>query len=252
MRVEVSFSKFIAIAIICLLSDITYSQIISSGEIIFERRTNLEKRFEGSDIMGGRNRDWMKKPKVDEFVLYFNDTSALFKPLPPALEDQEREWATMKNTTYQNLGEDKMEREFNIYGTAVYLTEALKTREWIITENRREIAGYNTRQALWVANDSTRVYAWYAEQLVPSVGPESFNGLPGVILGLAIEDGGVVYFAKSVKPLSNKNFKDLMPKGRGRTSFTSNKELTEFVTNALSGRGGRSNAGRMLDDLFVW
>jgi len=252
MRVEVIFSKFIAIAIICLLSDITYSQTISSGEIVFERRTNLEKRFEGSDLMGGRNRDWMKKPKVDEFVLYFNDTSALFKPLPPALEDQEREWATMKNTTYQNLGEDKMEREFNIYGTAVYLTEALKTREWIITENRREIAGYNTRQALWVANDSTRVYAWYAEQLVPSVGPESFNGLPGVILGLAIEDGGVVYFAKSVKPLSNKNFKDLMPKGRGRTSFTSNKELTEFVTNALSGRGGRSNAGRMLDDLFVW
>ncbi|HLS30381.1 MAG TPA: hypothetical protein VK021_05965, partial [Flavobacteriaceae bacterium] len=80
----------------------------------------------------------------------------------------------------------------------------------------------------------------------------SFNGLPGVILGLAIEDGGVVYFAKSVKPLSNKNFKELMPKGRGRSSYNSSQELFEFVNNVLSGRGGRSNAGRMLDDIFVW
>lgn len=252
MRVEVIFSNFITIALICLLSDVVYSQTIHSGEIVFERRTNLEKRYEGSDLMGGRNRDWMKTPKIDEFVLYFNDTSALFKPIPPALEDQDREWATMKNTTYQNLEQGKMEREFNLYGTAVYLYDSLKTREWIITENRRDIAGYNTRQALWVANDSTRIYAWYAEQLTPSVGPESFNGLPGVILGLAIEDGGVVYFAKSVKPLSNKNFKELMPKGRGRSSYNSSQELFEFVNNVLSGRGGRSNAGRMLDDIFVW
>ena len=47
-------------------------------------------------------------------------------------------------------------------------------------------------------NDSTRIYAWYCDEISASVGPESFYGLPGAILGLATEDGGVIYFAKSI------------------------------------------------------
>ncbi|HEX4887212.1 MAG TPA: hypothetical protein VFV37_04115, partial [Luteibaculaceae bacterium] len=31
-----------------------------------------------------------------------------------------------------------------------------------------------------------------------TAGPETFNGLPGLILGLATEDGGVIYFARQV------------------------------------------------------
>ncbi|MGZ4038336.1 MAG: GLPGLI family protein, partial [Bacteroidia bacterium] len=72
-------------------------------------------------------------------------------------------------------------------------------RKWKITDNTRNIAGYNCRKAIWRVNDSTRIYAWYAQELMVSTGPESFNGLPGVILGLATEDGGVVYFAKKVE-----------------------------------------------------
>lgn len=34
---------------------------------------------------------------------------------------------------------------------------------------------------------------------MPSIGPESFLGLPGAILGMATEDGGVIYFAKRVE-----------------------------------------------------
>ena len=43
----------------------------------------------------------------------------------------------------------------------------------------------------------------YTDQILPSTGPETFNGLPGTILGLATEDGGVVYFAKKIEKNSN-------------------------------------------------
>lgn len=247
MKVGVDGSKIIAVIVFLFMTTLTFGQVIRSGEIVFEKRTNLEKRFEGQDRMG-RSNEWMKKPKIDEYTLYFTDSTSLFKPIMPEVGDDDREWATMKNTTYQNLNSNVLEREFSFYGSKIYLSDSLKKREWIITENVRTIAGYKTKQALWIANDSTNIYAWYSEQILPSVGPESFNGLPGAILGLALEDGGVVYFAKEVKPLSKNNIEKEMPKGKAKDYFTSEK-LKTYVLDLFSKRG---SGGRLLDDVFVW
>jgi len=248
MKVEIIGSRLLTVMTVLVLTSWSFSQVLQSGEIVFERRTNLEKRYEGSDRMSARSKDWMKEPKTDEFVLYFTETSSLFKPILPEVGDDDREWSTMKNTTYQNFSSGKLERQFSYYGSEIYLSDTIKTRPWIITENRRNIAGYETKQALWIANDSTKIYAWYAEQIVPSVGPESFNGLPGAILGLALEDGGVVYFAKSVKPLSKSNFEKEMPKGKPK-DYYSNEGLRKMVMELFSVGG---SGGRILDDVFIW
>ena len=247
MKVEINGSKWMLIIVLMLLTSWSYSQVINSGEIVFEKRTNLEKRYEGSERRG-RSNEWMKEPKIDEYVLYFTDSSSLFNPILPEVGDEDREWSTMKNTTYQNLTSGLLERLFSYYGSEIYLLDSLRKREWIITENRSEIAGFETKQALWIANDSTKIYAWYSEQIIPSVGPESFNGLPGAILGLALEDGGVVYFAKEVKPLSKSNIEKEMPKGKPKDYYSS-IELRKLVKELFSAGG---SGGRILDDVFVW
>lgn len=252
MKVEIDFSKIglPLMVVLCLIMNDVLGQALHSGEIVFKRRTNLEKRYEDSGMGGSSNfKKMLKEPKFDKYVLYFNDTSCLFKPLLPEVGEEDREWSTMKNTTYQNFTSDEMEREFNFMGTKVYLTDSIRERKWIITENHRDIAGYDAKQAMWKANDSTKIFAWYAEKIVPSVGPESFNGLPGAILGLAIEDGGVVYFAEKVKPLSEENFKELMPSGKKKNTYTE-PELLEYVNQMLEGRG--MTGGRMKDDLIIW
>lgn len=249
---NIDFSKIGVFVIFFAFTGFIYGQIMESGEILFERRTNLEKRYEGSKQMSTFSKKWLKEPKIDEFVLYFNSTSALFKPLPPALEDEDREWATMQNTTYQDLTTKVMNREFSFYGTSVFLNDSVKNREWIITENYRDIAGFSTRQAYWDANDTTRIYAWYSDQLVPSVGPESYSGLPGTILGLAIEDGGVVYFAKSVKPLSKPNFKSMISKGKDKNTYIGEEGLKEMIDKVIIARVGKESLGRTLDDFYVW
>ena len=248
MKAEIIGSKLIAVVVVLIMGTWSYGQVVRTGEIVYERRTNLEKRYEGTDRMSARSKDWMKTPKIDEFVLYFTDSTSLFKPILPEVGDDDREWSTMKNTTYQNFSTGKLERQFSYYGSEIYLSDTIKTREWIITENTRTIAGFETKQALWIANDSTRIYAWYAEQILPSIGPESFNGLPGAILGLALEDGGVVYFAKEIKPLSKTNLQKEMPKGKPK-DYLSNKELKKMVMELFSVGG---SGGRILDDVFVW
>ncbi|MBI2723221.1 MAG: GLPGLI family protein [Bacteroidetes bacterium] len=172
---------------------------IRSGRITFERKTNLFKKFKGEDDVS----QWLKeedKIKVDYFELTFNDTCSLFKPQESDLREK-MEWATAKNIVYQNLNTNKRYLIKNFWGEELHLTDSLFKRKWKITQSSRKIAGYNCRKAIWQANDSTKIYAWFSYDIVPSLGPESFNGLPGTILGLATEDGGVIYFAKKLEIL---------------------------------------------------
>ena len=169
---------------------------IRYGKITYERKTNLYKKFKDDEA-----KDWLRpedKNKVDVFELYFTDSASVFKPQESDLKER-MSWATSKNTVYQNFAENKCLSVKSIWGEDLYLMDSLVDREWKITESKRVISGYNCRKAIWQQNDSTRIYAWYTDDIVPNVGPESFYGLPGAILGLATEDGGVIYFAKSVE-----------------------------------------------------
>lgn len=132
-------------------------------------------------------------------------------------------WATSKNVVYQQYTQNKRLTLKSIWGEQLYVEDTLYKREWKITDSKRVICGYNCRKAIWQANDSTRLYAWYCDDIVPSVGPESFYGLPGAILGLATEDGGVIYFAKTVE-LKKPTMETVIPK-RGKNKIYSSAEL---------------------------
>ena len=87
----------------------------------------------------------------------------------------------------------------NLWGTPAYMKDTPAERKWKITDRSREFDGYKGIRAIWQMNDSTRIYAWFCPDIVPVSGPEGFRDLPGLILGIASEDGSVVYFAKEVE-----------------------------------------------------
>lgn len=180
--------------ILLLFTGVCYGQI-SSAKITYERKTNLYKKFKSHDVQNWI--DESDKIKIEYFELYVTDTCSLFKPQESELREKYG-WATSKNTVYQNFNHGTRYLIKTIWGEELHLTDSLFKRSWQITESTRNIVGYNCRKAIWQANDTTRIYAWFSYDILPSTGPESFNGLPGTILGLATEDGGVVYFAKKV------------------------------------------------------
>ncbi|MCE3280905.1 MAG: hypothetical protein K0S44_3096 [Bacteroidetes bacterium] len=210
----------ILLIILFLFPVFSFSQV-SSGKIIYERKTNLYKKFKGEDV-----KEWLReedKNKVDVLELYFNDSLSYFKPQDSELKER-MSWATEKNVVYQNLAADKRFTIKDVWGEKIYIEDSLWRRTWKITESTRTIAGYNCRKAIWQANDSTRIYAWYSEELTTSTGPESFNGLPGTILGLATEDGGVIYFAKTVE-VSKQDAVLLVPPPKGKFKIYKTAEI---------------------------
>ncbi len=189
-------SRSLAILLALFLGAPVYSQI-SSAKVTYERKTNLHKKFKD----WGDVKEWISadnKTKVDFFELYFSDSLSCFKPKESDIRER-MDWATSQNTVYQDFSKKRRLSIKKIWGETVTVEDTLFLRQWKITSSKRNICGYSCRKAIWEINDSTRIYAWYANDLMVSTGPESFNGLPGVILGLATEDGGVIYFAKSVE-----------------------------------------------------
>jgi GLPGLI family protein len=83
--------------------------------------------------------------------------------------------------------------------------------------------------------------------LVPSVGPEGFCGLPGTILGLATEDGGIIYFAKKVEATNPTKEEMLIEVGKNKL-FTINELRIKIEKDYSSTPWGK----RMFDDLFRW
>ena len=188
--------KLLLLFSVLLFANSVATAQIPSGKIVYERKTNLYKKFKNDDV-----KEWLQpedKNKVDVFELYFNDSLSVFKEQESDLKER-MSWATSKNTVYQNRNRNYRLTIKSLWGEQMYVEDTLYKRQWKITDIKRNISGYKCRKAIWKANDTTTIYAWYSEEIMTSTGPESFYGLPGTILGLATEDGGVIYFARSVE-----------------------------------------------------
>ena len=192
------FKNILATSVIVLLSTISIAQM-TQGKIVYERRTNLKKTI-GDNPRFGKMINDDNKIRKENFELLFNDSTSVFRYIE---EEEEEEGGMMKyftqrNTLYQNLPDNEFLLVANMFGQDVYLSDSTAQRSWAVTDSKRKFAGYMCRKAVWEMNDSTRFYAWFSPDIVPSMGPEGFSGLPGAILGLATENGAIVYFASEV------------------------------------------------------
>jgi GLPGLI family protein len=231
-------------AVLLSLQAWAQTDYISTGKIIFERRTNLEKRF--TDQRMKRFVTEANKIRIESFQLAFNDTSSYFAVVP-SNEPEEMAWLTTKNAYYQNLNESSQLMMLAVFGQNVYVQDSLPQRTWKITDSKRTICGYECRKAIYQKNDSTRLYAWYSPILTPSVGPEGFCGLPGTILGLATEDGGIVYFAKKIDLVAPKKEELLLNPGKNKV-FT----IAELRQKIEKEYGSTPWGKSLFNDLFRW
>lgn len=231
-------------AVLLSLQAWAQTDYISTGKIIFERRTNLEKRF--TDQRMKRFVTEANKIRIESFQLAFNDTSSYFAVVP-SNEPEEMAWLTTKNAYYQNLNESSQLMMLAVFGQNVYVQDSLPQRTWKITDSKRTICGYECRKAIYQKNDSTRLYAWYSPILTPSVGPEGFCGLPGTILGLATEDGGIVYFAKKIDFVAPKKEELLLNPGKNKV-FT----IAELRQKIEKEYGSTPWGKSLFNDLFRW
>ena len=190
---------------------------IESGKIEFERKQNMYKIL---NILYGNKDEAYYKNYVDDyksknpqfvttqFSLTFNTQKAFYQPLPTqTLAAGLISTCAFTNTVLSDLVSQISQSQKNVLATDFVITDSLPKIKWRITNETREIAGFTCRRANALILDSVYVVAFYTDEIVPKVGPEAFTGLPGMILGVALPDEQVTWFATKFTPIVDNSLK---------------------------------------------
>lgn len=175
-------------------------QLVLSGKITFERKENLHKQFTGNDNWSEEYIKRIPKYRVDLFQLTFNTHQSLYKILEEAEGPFSNWWRTAAfNTVSLDLDKNRYKAQKTIYERDYQIEDSIPQYQWKLLGEYREIAGYNCRKASTIVMDSLYIIVFFSDEIPVSAGPESFTGLPGMILGVVIPRLNYTYFATKIE-----------------------------------------------------
>lgn len=191
------------------------SVFVNRGKIKFERKVNTfaampiflrETRTVPNDEVATFMQQYrLTSPQfwVDSFELAFDEVQSLYQPVNPDINFSQTFQIPVayKNKVYSNFTTGIAFTQKQAFEQAFFIKDSVKTLKWKLTEETREIAGYECHRANALLFDSIYIVAFYTDEILPRGGPESFNGLPGMILGVAIPHQHITIFAESVTPM---------------------------------------------------
>lgn len=196
-------------------------KFISSGRIEFEKRVNQFSFYDKEDDEA----PWvieMKKtfPKMVNEVYYldFNEQKSVYK-LGKENTDVKYMWGrkpSETDVTVQDVQNNQILVQRDIFEQTYLVKDSLRSYDWKISNETRTIAGFECRKAVTKICDSVYIVAFYTDEITVSSGPESFGGLPGMILGLAVPRLQITWFATKVE-LKEPSETILNPKQKGKT-----------------------------------
>ncbi|MES3016836.1 MAG: GLPGLI family protein [Bacteroidota bacterium] len=191
-----------------------HSNFAFEGVIEFEKSTNMLAQI---PRMINKDNEIFYRPAFDQYkatqpqfrilksTLAFSKDKSLFTPIDPEagprnVFNEQVAIAPQNNIIYTDFAANKSVAQKTIYEERFLVTDSIRKITWKITSETRDIAGYTCRRANAIMMDSIYVVAFYTDEIPVSGGPESFSGLPGMILGVALPHENVTWFAKLVTP----------------------------------------------------
>jgi GLPGLI family protein len=241
--------NFILIAIFLFASQLSFAQnthFTTVGSIEFEKTVNMfamikkqitkdnESYMQQAFDQYKKSQPQFKKLKS---TLYFANNKTMFKP---DAEDGTQggffggAQTTQNNVIRTDLGTGTFISQKKVFEETFLVKDSIRNITWKITDETRDIAGYTCRRANAIVLDSIYVVAFYTDEISVSGGPESFAGLPGMILGVALPHENITWFATKVNEvtLDPKNFN---PPTKGKP--VNNKQLRTTLQSALKDWG---------------
>ncbi len=180
------------------------TQFIQFGKVEYEKKINQHKPLE-DDKDNVWNVERMKAiPKfvTDIYELRFNDKKCVYKLARVNLDNKYMMWGAKPSETdaiVNDLQNNIISSQKDIFENTYLIKDSSRNLEWKISDETREIAGFECRKAVTKICDSVYVVAFYTDQIPISAGPENFGGLPGLILGLAVPRLYTTWFATKLE-----------------------------------------------------
>jgi len=167
--------------------------------------------------------------KILRSTMVFGGNKTLYTPIVPDVPPANTFNSPMSeqlNTVYSDFNTQTSALLKNIADASFLVKDSVRKITWKITNETRDIAGYTCRRANGLVLDSVYVVAFFTDKIPVSGGPESFNGLPGMILEVAVPHENVTWIATKVT-VADVPDATIAPPKKGRA--VNNKQLYETL-----------------------
>lgn len=249
----IKYLSFASLFFLSFKSSAQNVRFVTQGTIEYEKRVNAYalikqqlKLWDDDSFSASAFESYQKNNpqfKVAKSKLVFSNQTTAFIPEEDAVAPSNSWFSNMiefkqANHVLSNLATGTSKIAKKVYEETYLVSDSIRKINWKITDEFRNIAGYNCRRANAVVMDSVYVVAFYTEEIAVSGGPESFSGLPGMILGLALPHDHVTWFATSVTdtPVIDDKLK-IPTKGKA----VNNTQLYDILKKALKDWGKSAN-----------
>lgn len=228
--------KIFFVITIFLAAQNIFSQpvFVSKGKIEFERRVNVWAGLKGT--FAEEIKKSIPEWKTSYFDYIFDGKKAIYKPGRESGDKSTPFSSSLvnDNQVFSNFASDTYTAQKHVFDKTFLIEDSLRHATWKIKNDFREIAGFNCRRATTIIMDSVFVVAFYTDEITVPGGPESFNGLPGMILGLVINRVHTTWYATKVE-VNAIDENQITPPKKGEK--TNEAQLKESLKKAMSDWG---------------
>lgn len=207
-----------------------------SGSILYKETMKIELPA----TVPKEIRDNMPKERNVNRVLIFNEQESTYKMGEQEDTDDElnmdnpgarmrmrmsRSGFGVNDLTYKNISDGTIADSKDLFGKQFLIKDTIQKHNWKVTGQKKQILSYLAMEATTIINDTVPVTAWFTPQLPVSNGPDTYHGLPGMILELDVDNGKRTIKTTSVE------LGDVSPESIARP--TKGKEVTRDEFNTI-------------------
>lgn len=224
-----------------LLSVTTYAQDFQ-GVATYKSHRKVDLKVDNETVNSEMNKqiqEQLRKQFQREYTLTFNKEESLYKqneqldapsPMSSGIRIQVSQGSDI---LFKNVKENRFVNQTEIFGKQFLVKDTLTKRNWKLGSETKNIGEYTcfnatfeeeyTTQTVTESNEMETVTknrtttAWYTPQIPVNIGPDSFQGLPGLIL--EINDGDLTLVCTKIVLNPKESFEIKVP--------TKGKEVTQ-------------------------
>ncbi len=226
---------------------------IDKANIEFEVVSNIKKNM-GNDGWAERMGDKLPIFKKEYYDFTFENNKSVYVFNRLAEKEKFPEWmrSENKNKWYTDFNTGKINIEKEMIGSMFNVEDSIPKMEWRLINENRNIAGFNCKKAVAKIFDSVYIFAFYTDEIMIPGGPNSINGLPGMIMGLTIPRLFTSWIATkvSVNGVDVSKIKPTLAK-----KYYSNNSLKTFVEDRTKdwwGGDDITDDQKQQKNRFVW
>ena len=174
----------------------------NSGEIVYLDKINIHKNLPPEmEAMKERIPEFRESNKI----LYFNSQEALYKSKPKTEADKQKQQEFRgegrrgrrggrfggnrgNNEYYTSISDGVSLDSRNLFGKDFLIEGERSPLKWKITGEQKQVGSYLCQKATF-QDTTTSIVAWFTPMIPVPAGPDSYNGLPGMILHMDFDEG---------------------------------------------------------------